>query len=347
MGSKTPPAPAAPDYAAANREGILADIETLPARRQIEYASRLGQAGSFMLDGKEYSYDFGGLGDEALATAQAGIDRSSAFGQAQNMLDIQEQYGQRFLENSRDQLKASDPIGFALREKMGQNVTDDLALGRSVSDGERRNVQQAVRGQQTARGNISGVAAATQEVMAQSQFGENRYQQRTQNAGAFLAGTTPLSQFGQLQGAARGAAPYRPSGVSGIGQNMNAGNQAAQFAQQSFGTQAQVYNTQMSNQSNPWMEGLGMAVGTASQIGAASLTGGGSLIPSLTCWVAREVYGEDNPKWKEFRSWVLNDADEDFREFYLANGEKIAESIKDKPEVKASLRKWMDTKIKK
>lgn len=335
MGSKQPAAPEAPDYAAANREGILADIETLPVRRQIDAAARLGQSGSFTLDGKDYSYDFGGLGDEALATAQAGIDRSSAFNQAENMLDIQEQYGQRFLENSRDQLKASDPIGFALREKLGQNVTDDLALGRSISDGERRNVQQAVRGQQTARGNINGVAAATQEVMAEARFGEQRYQQRTQNAGAFLAGTTPLSQFGQLQGAAGGAAPYRPSGVAGIGQNLNAGFQAAGFAQQSFGTQAQIYNTQMANNSNPWMEGLGMAAGLGGQLGSAK----------LLCWVAREVYGEDNPKWKQFRGWVLNEASEDFREFYIANGEEIAKSIKNKPAAKASLRKWMDSKI--
>ena len=35
----TPPPPAAPDYASANREGIIADVESLPARKAIEAAA--------------------------------------------------------------------------------------------------------------------------------------------------------------------------------------------------------------------------------------------------------------------------------------------------------------------
>lgn len=45
-------APDAPDYAAANREGILTDIETLPLRRQIEQAAALGKGG--VAGGKYY-----------------------------------------------------------------------------------------------------------------------------------------------------------------------------------------------------------------------------------------------------------------------------------------------------
>jgi hypothetical protein len=263
MGQKQPAAPVTPDYAAANREGILTDIETLPQRRQIDVASRLGMTGSFDLDGETFSYDFSGLGDADVNDAQLDINRQSAFGQAQDLLDIQSEFGQEFLETSRDQLKASDPIGFALREKLGQSVTTELDSGRALSDGERRGVQQSTRASQAARGNVNGVAAGVQEVMAQSQFGEQRFQQRQQNAAAFLSGTTPLSQFGQLRQAGAGAAPFQSLAGNAVGLDRNAGAAAAAFSQQSFGTQSQVYNTQMSNQSNPWMEGLGMVAGVA------------------------------------------------------------------------------------
>lgn len=271
MGTKQPPAPEAPDYAAANREGILTDIETLPVRRQIDVAARLGRKGSFELDGETYSYDFGGLSDADVADADLATNRFSAFAQAQDLLDVQEQYGLKFLETSREQLKASDPIGFAMREKLGQQVTDELEFGRAISDDERRSVSQSVRGVQVARGNTNGVAPAVQEVLEQHQYGEQRSQQRKQNAAAFLSGTTPLSQFGQLRSAASGAAPFATVAANTIGLNQGAGQAAAAFAQQSFGTQSQIYNTQVSNQSNPWMEGIGMAVGLGGQLGSAAL----------------------------------------------------------------------------
>jgi len=346
MGSSAPPPPPPPDYAAANREGIIADIETLPARREIDQASRLGTKGEVWLGEyvgsgasrrkKMVGYDFTGLGEADLQRAQLGVDRETAFARAQDLLDVQAEFGQQFLETSREQLRASDPIGFALREQLGQSVTNELSAGRSMTEGQRRAVEQSTRAAQAARGNIFGVAPAVEEAMATSGRSEQVFQQRQQNASAFLAGTTPLSQFGQLRQASAGAAPFATLATQGIAQNNNAGQAAAAFAQQTFGTQAQIYNTQMSNQSNPWMQGLGMAAGLGGQLGAAKLIG---------CWVAREVYGEENPKWKKFRKWVIQDAPENFRRFYIENGERIAESIKNRPDIKGMIRNWMDSKL--
>ena len=64
------------------------------------------------------------------------------------------------------------------------------------------------------------------------------------------------------------------------------------------------------------------------------------------CWVAREVYGIDNPKWLQFREWMLTKASDNLRNFYIEYGERIAESIRNKPKIKAIIRKWMDGKIK-
>ena len=81
--------------------------------------------------------------------------------------------------------------------------------------------------------------------------------------------------------------------------------------------------------------------------GVKDLAGGfGALAGAgLLCWVAREVYGIDNPKWMQFREWMLTKASDNLRNFYIEYGERIAESIRNKPKIKAIIRKWMDSKI--
>ena len=68
--------------------------------------------------------------------------------------------------------------------------------------------------------------------------------------------------------------------------------------------------------------------------------------PIGPCWVAREVYGTDNPKWLQFREWLLGYSPSWFRNLYIKHGEKFAKFISNKPFVKNIIRKWMDTKIK-
>jgi len=63
------------------------------------------------------------------------------------------------------------------------------------------------------------------------------------------------------------------------------------------------------------------------------------------CWVAREVYGADDPRWLVFRAWMLNEAPDWLREAYAAHGEDFAAWIHDKPLVKAAVRALMDQVI--
>lgn len=79
--------------------------------------------------------------------------------------------------------------------------------------------------------------------------------------------------------------------------------------------------------------------------GLGSALGGlASAIPF--CWVAREVYGAGNPKWLQFRHWMLNDSPKWFLDLYLKHGEKFAAYISDKPVLKYFIRKFMDGRIK-
>ena len=60
------------------------------------------------------------------------------------------------------------------------------------------------------------------------------------------------------------------------------------------------------------------------------------------CWVAREVYGVENPQWLLFRAWLLTEAPAWLREAYLAHGEEFAAWIHDKPVMKALVKSLMD-----
>lgn len=63
------------------------------------------------------------------------------------------------------------------------------------------------------------------------------------------------------------------------------------------------------------------------------------------CWVAREVYGIENPKWVLFRTWLFTKAPDWLRELYIAHGESFAAWIHDKPLIKDMIRFLMDQAI--
>ena len=64
------------------------------------------------------------------------------------------------------------------------------------------------------------------------------------------------------------------------------------------------------------------------------------------CWVAREVYGENDRSWMNFKSWMFCCSPGWFFRLYGKYGERFAKFISDKPMLKTIIRKWMDTKIR-
>jgi hypothetical protein len=63
---------------------------------------------------------------------------------------------------------------------------------------------------------------------------------------------------------------------------------------------------------------------------------------SLFCWVAREVYGEEDPRWVQFRTWLLNDAPKWLLNLYAKHGEWFAGVVRKAPILKRALRPLMD-----
>jgi len=64
------------------------------------------------------------------------------------------------------------------------------------------------------------------------------------------------------------------------------------------------------------------------------------------CWIAREVYGINNPSWLVFRFWLLNYSPNWFCNWYIQNGKKTAEWISRNTWIKPVIRRWMDARIK-
>jgi hypothetical protein len=86
----------------------------------------------------------------------------------------------------------------------------------------------------------------------------------------------------------------------------------------------------------------GATIGALGNIGASFFSPKPTPAP---CWVAREVYGVENPKWVLFREWLFSKAPAWFRNLYIKYGERFAEFISNKPKLKSLIRRWMDSRI--
>jgi hypothetical protein len=280
MGCFSNDQPPAPDYAAANRAGVEADIATLPQRRLIEAQARAGEG------------IFAGLGDADITAAESDKLAGAA-------LALRQKYGTDFINQSLRELEQSDPQGAAARRQlfamvsqdapgpsataleMDRQISEQLAAGGGLTDDIRREVEQASLANQTAAGNVYGMAPAFQRVMEIGTAAENRRranqasaaawlssgsapddvtykrtQQKMGNLGAFMSGQTPTAQFSSLTGAQAGAVPNQSYGPLKTNVNQNAGAQSAQFAQQNYAQEM----GWASQQQNPWVTGIGLGI---------------------------------------------------------------------------------------
>jgi hypothetical protein len=88
--------------------------------------------------------------------------------------------------------------------------------------------------------------------------------------------------------------------------------------------------------------GVGAIPGAA--IGGAVGTAAGAGIQGF-CWIAREVFGGEDPKWLIFRDWMRVCAPQWLRLLYAANGQVLAGRIKNKPRIKRMLKAWMESAL--
>jgi len=300
---------------------------------------------------------------------------------------------------------ATQPIGPTttpeteqLRRTIEDEAINQLQLGSTIGAEERRGYEQAIRGAQTARGNIFGLGPAVQEAAQIGAAGEQRklarfgaaqqflgsgetsgaarardlllregiQQNRLGAAAGFIAGGPSIGNLAQArtaqqQGAMQGYIQANQALPGGFNQQASTASNFYQTVDPGIpvaltGEFNKLYNTQSNYLANTY----GAQVDALSRVAVANslpnyLSAGADIAKGIgsfggtagifACWVAREVYGADNPKWLEFREWMFTKASDNLRNFYLEYGERIAKSIRNKPKIKAIIRKWMDSKI--
>lgn len=226
-----------------------------------------------------------------------------------NQLELEKRFGDDFAKAYRNKLQAMDPKAFALREQMGGKISEDLAAGTSLTDDEAREVEQAVRAGQTARGGGRGNSAVFEEAMTRGSRGRELYQNRLANAAAYSGNvvadqnqiTRPQAQawapsmgspfqnaFARGGGVIPGGGGMAMGGGGGGGGAPNfmsmAPSGGLQFYQPPQGISAgenfqnQLAYSQAKNRPNPYLKaGVGMASGALS--GAMAGATMGSAVP--------------------------------------------------------------------
>lgn len=97
-------------------------------------------------------------------------------------------------------------------------------------------------------------------------------------------------------------------------------------------------NVNMQKELSDWdkyMKGLNATTSTIGSVAQIARS-------SISCWVARAVYGADDPRWLLFRAWLVTKAPLWLQSLYCSHGERFAAWLENKPRAKRSVRFFMN-----
>jgi hypothetical protein len=253
----------------------------------------------------------------------------------QNEISRQEQYlGRKLTADQINKIQEEARLSEGKQTEVGVGQFDiGLAEGRREADIGRE---------------LGAAGADITQKMQQEQMNEQLRQRQLQG---WLGGTAQVAGLEQqAYGDPLQAILARPAGSTGfgMGQQMYGGSQFGLSSAPGVAFNPEAGLSYMLGQQTNQANFAAAQAGAQARQGAGAMGMLGSLGGAAIgkyCWIAREVYGEDNPKWKQFRSWVLGKAPDWFREWYGSNGPSVAEWLKDKPELKARIKIFMDSKL--
>jgi hypothetical protein len=247
-------------------------------------------------------------------------------------------------------MAAANPGAAGLVNSMTTQAQSGLDAGTQLTADQMTQLNNSVNSAQAARGMNYGPAAAYGQVLANSQAGQQMQMQRQQQA------TNAVNLNQQFYGDPFAAILGRPSGASAgsqsllnTGQSMQPGRQFNPESQYAQGMYSQ-YNQEVanSNQANSPLAMFGQVMGGIGSLGqgiGAVGQGLGYGTPAAACWIAREVYGTETNRWTQFRRWLIRYSPKWFLLAYVRHGERAAAWLRNKPTLKAIIRRWMDARI--
>ena len=305
---------------------------------------RLGMAGNI------YGQDLSRSQSNASMQQQAALANQQAFlssGQANQQAQMQAQ-----LANQQAGLNVGQSNQQALMQSQLANQQAGLTVGQAN--------QQAMMQSQLANQQANLGASESNRANAQQQY-QNYIQNLGQGSQLFNQGLAADRGYAMgLVGARQATASDPFQAILGRGSNANQmGLAQQQFAQGMAGQQGpQLFDPnaginlalqQNANLGNYNASTYGARAGAQGAIVGGLFQGLGAIGGGIAagCWVAREVFGEDNPKWLYFRAWLYTKAPKWFLKLYLKHGEQFAAFIKNKPVLKSVIRMWMNGRIQK
>ena len=222
--------------------------------------------------------------------------------------------------------------------------------------------------QQNMQGQLANQSANLQAGQFNQQFNQQALQQYLQNLGQLgqLQGQSTAADRGyaaQMAGLWQGTAsdPFsavlgRPSAAFNQAPGMQAGGTGLQQLagpalfnpESSYANNIYGGNQQATNAANIGQAQVNGAMWSGGMQALGSLAGGAAgaaAIGKIPCWVAREVYGAENPQWRRFRTWLFTRSPNWFEKLYVKHGAQFALWISDKPRLKSAIRRWMDARI--
>jgi hypothetical protein len=226
----------------------------------------------------------------------------------------------------------ADPLVAGLR----RSAMEDVALGSDMDPIELRKAQQLARMNRTGGFGQGSENDMMREALALLTHGDQLRGSRMQRATSVLQGTggTGVDSFLGITG--------RPSAAPGFAQNaFGQSMQESQYSGVPKGYATDLLNQYQANKTNA-ANNKSALIGAG--IGAIGSIGGGAM--KMTCWVAREVFGADNPKWLQFRNWLLLDGPVWFMRLYVMHGPAWAAWLHEHPWAKPPVRLWMESRIR-
>ena len=301
-----------------------------------------------------------GLGQYGNAVQQTGnINQQALNQQYGGMVGAMNQYGGQITQA----MKNANPALAQLANNQTNLANQLYAQGQQLTPDQSRSATQQALAAGAASGRIGDNSSVASQILGRDAYlkqnqmlaqnaGQNAYSMNQQFSNpimSILGQPAAAMQYGQNQqnfGLQQnqqnlGSAFITPSNGINLAlqnaANMNNYNASIYGANAALaGAQAQAQGAMIGGA----MSGLGAAAGGMFQgAGAVGSIGG------LFCWVAREVYGSENPQWLAFRHWMFNYSPKWFLKLYATHGEKFAQFISNKPILKSIIKKWMDGRI--
>lgn len=258
--------------------------------------------------------------------------------------------GQDLIKQALEAAKLYDPEYFQQRGTTNDAITKLIGqasanLGSGLSATERDEVGRGLALENSRRG-TANAPSQLQTVANAMQFGQAGRQREMENQNQLskaIAASTAFLPAAKTNVDVFQVATGKPSYAQQDNRfNTNTASNAADLAQGLLNTGASFWTTNANNNAAMALQNDQQKANQLGQITSALGSVGGLLL----CWVAREVYGEQNPRWMKFREWLILKSPNWFFKWYANNGEEFAEYIKDKPLLKRIIRWWMDKRIK-